>query len=483
MRCKLCDHEDEDLKRFSNHLRSQHGLTSEEYTVQSLLDGKRPTCAECGGPVRYVSFSFKKYCKDHSRLAMKEGGERGGSAPAWNRGKTKTDDDRLAAHSVKVSGAGNHFFGRHHSQETISKISKNKTLMSSAIEERIFQRSSEFQLMTPLEEYWSRQLQCLNFKCLQCGEVQPKTLQAFERGSRCYKCHPAGKSNWELSVFDYVRSLAPDAVSGDKKSLWPKEIDVYVPSRNFGIECHGLFWHSEAGRPNEQFDKNAHLTKSNLAEERGLNLLQLFEDEWRDKRDVVESMIQHRLGLHTNKCKTWSTQVVELSTAEQRDFFDRTHISGYTPGKVCWGLRDRSGVIVAALSLRVPRHADKYDGFIEIARFSNALGLSVPGGLSKLLKVAREWARAVGHRGIMTYVDRRIGAGRGYVAAGFVKVGSTAPDYWYTDNEFRYDRFKFRAQDGVPERQVARNARVTRIYGCGSHVMTWSDTSSSQELR
>jgi len=474
MLCKMCGYDNEDLKRFSDHLRSAHKLTSEQYTIQLLLDGKKPTCAECGEPVRYVSFSFKKYCKEHSRLAMKEGGEKGGHAEAWNRGKTKDNDERLAAHSAKVSGSGNHFFGRQHSQETVRKISKSKTLASSTIEERIIERSPEFKLLTPLDEYWSRQLQYLSFQCVKCGEVQPKTLQAFERGSRCYKCHPIGKSNWELSVFDYVRSLAPDAISGDKKVLSPKEVDVYVPSRNFGIECHGLFWHSEAGKPDEQFDKNAHLTKSNLAEERGLNLLQLFEDEWRDKRDIVESMIQHRLGLHTNKCKTWSTQVVELSTAEQRDFFDKTHISGYTPGKVCWGLRDRDGIIVAALSLRVPRHADKYDGYIEIARFSNALGMSVPGGLSKLLKVAREWTRVAGHRGIMTYVDRRIGTGQGYVAAGFVKTDSTAPDYWYTDNELRYDRFKFRAQDGVPERQVALAARVARIYGCGSHIMTCS---------
>ena len=304
MQCKLCDYQNDNLKRFSDHIRTSHGLSSEDYTIKVFHTGVRPTCSHCGGDVRYVSFSFKKYCKDHARLAMKEGGARGGQAEAWNKGKDKTTDTRIAVQSAKVTGSGNHFYGRQHTQETLQKISMSKTLATMTLEERIIQRSGEFKLLTPLEEYRSRQQQYLLFECVKCGESQPKTLQAFERGSRCYKCYPIGKSNRELSVFDYVKTLTPDAISGDKHILSPKEIDIYVPSKLFGIECHGLYWHSEAGKPEEDFDKNAHQAKSQLAIEKGVNLLQIFEDEWRDKRPIVESMISHRLGLHNIKCKT-----------------------------------------------------------------------------------------------------------------------------------------------------------------------------------
>ena len=472
MDCKICGHSDEDLKKLTNHIKSAHGLSSEEYTINIFHGGTKPSCAECGAPTRYVSFSFKRYCKDHAKLAMKAGGSRGGLAEAWNRGKSKETDERLAAHSAKVTGSNNHFYGKKHSSETIQKISLKKTLATSSIEERIFQRQSELRLLTPLDEYYSRQAQYLQFECVKCGERQPKTLQAFERGSRCYKCHPIGKSNWELSVYEFVKSISPDAVSGDKSQLSPKEIDIYVPSKKFGIECHGLYWHSEAASSDEHFDKNKHMNKFKLAEEKKINLLQLFEDEWRDKREICESMIRHRLGLDPERCKTWSTTVVELGTDEEREFFNATHISGYTPSKICWGLRDRSGRTVAALSLRVPRHSSKYNNSIEIARFSTARGVNVPGGLSKLLKHARTWCSGKGFESIMTYVDRRIGAGRGYEAAGFSLTSSTAPDYWYTDGELRYDRFKFRAQEGKPEKVVASEAKVFRIWGCGSQVMT-----------
>jgi len=470
MKCKLCDYSNVDLKRFSDHVRIEHKLSSFDYTVQAQHGGIQPVCAECGADVRYVAFTFKKYCKEHARLAMKEGGARGGANEAWNRGKTKETDVRIAAAAERATGEGNHFYGKRHAQETIKRISENKTLFSSALNERISERSLEFKLITSLNEYHSRQQQYLTFECLKCGERQQKTLQAFERGSRCYRCCPVGKSNWELSVFEYVRSLSADAISGDRKTLSPKEIDIYVPSKKFGIECHGLFWHSEAGKPTEEFDKKSHSVKAEMAESVGISLLQIFEDEWRDKQDIIKSMIQHRLGFHPSKCKTWSTTVIELSTKEQKAFFNATHLAGYTPSKVCWGLRDRNGNIVAALSLRVPRHGGKYENSIEIARFSTQKGMSVPGGLSKLLKVARDWSSKNGYSQIMTYVDRRVGTGNGYVSAGFERVGCTAPDYWYTDNELRYDRFRYRAQLGLTERQVALAAKVSRIYGCGSHI-------------
>ena len=132
---------------------------------------------------------------------MGAGGSKGGHAPAWNRGKTKDTDARLALQSAKVSGSGNHFYGKQHSPDTIQRISIKKTLATSSIEERLFQRQSELRLLTPLEEYHSRQAQYLIFECVKCGEQQPKTLQAFERGSRCYRCHPIGKSNLESLEF------------------------------------------------------------------------------------------------------------------------------------------------------------------------------------------------------------------------------------------------------------------------------------------
>ena len=472
MDCKLCEFHNDNLKRFSDHLRSVHNLSSEQYTIETDYSGTRPTCPVCGQPVRYVSFSFKKYCKDHARLAMVEGGKIGGQAEAWNKGETKETDPRIAAIASLMTGSANPFYGRKHTQETLRKISENKMLGTMSIEQRISERSSEFTLVTSLDEYRSRQRQYLVFRCNECGEEQPKTLQAFERGSRCYKCHPLGKSNWELDVHQFVKGISPDALSGDRTVLAPREIDVYVPSAKLGIECHGLYWHSEASHP-EGFDKRRHGDKFKTASEKGIRLLQIFEDEWRDKRSIVSGMIRHRLGKNLERCKTWSTKVVELETPEERIFFDATHIAGYTPSRMSWGLKDRSGIIVAALSLRVPRNAKRYGSAIEVARFASLPGMTIPGGLSKLMSAATTWSKTSGHDRIMTYVDQRIGSGKGYQAVGFQEVSKTDIDYWYTDGVMRYDRFKFRACEGKSERQVASEARMSRIYGCGASILSF----------
>jgi hypothetical protein len=107
----------------------------------------------------------------------------------------------------------------------------------------------------------------------------------------------------------------------------------------------------------------------------------------------------------------------------------------------------------------------------EISRCAFALGYNVPGGLRRLIEHASARARNDGANALMTYVDRRFGDGHGYVACGFEIVDKTSIDYWYTDNVLRYDRFKFRAMDGRTEREIARDAGVSRIYGCGSLVL------------
>lgn len=466
MRCLDCDDEFQDGKSLSNHVKRSHGMTGEDYTIKHFHGGSRPACESCGEPTRYSSFSFKRFCPSCASIAMKLGGAKGGRAEAWNRNKTAEDDPRIKKIADSMRGEGNPFFGHRHDDVTKMKISISKRLGDETIESRIAQRSSEFELVSSLEDYISRQRQYLQFRCVTCGGIQEKTLQSFERGSLCERCHPLSTSQWQLEVEEWISSLSVEIKRGDRSVISPKEIDILVPSKRFGIECHGLYFHSDAKGGN---DPHAHARKADLAEKNGIKLLQIFYDEWRDRRRIIEGMIRSRLGIFEYSVGARKCQIVDVSSETQRQFFESSHLAGYSPARRAWGLTYR-GDLIACLSIRSPRQKKWGDRF-EISRFAIAPGFNVPGGLSRLSTAALAWSLEQGRAGLMTYVDRRVGTGNGYVKAGFSKVGVTGIDYWYTDFQSRFDRFKFRARAGKSEKQIALESKVFKIWGTGSRIM------------
>jgi len=307
-----------------------------------------------------------------------------------------------------------------------------------------------------------------------CGHLQEKTLQAFERGSLCDVCHPISTSQWQLEVEEWVRGLGVNVKRGDRTAISPKEIDIFIPERKLGIECHGLYFHSDAKDGN---DRNAHARKAAAAEQGGIRLLQIFFDEWRDRNEIVKGMIRSRIDAGVERIGARKCDVVLVDASQQRAFFESSHLSGYSPARIAWGLR-YDGRIIACLSLRTPRQR-RWSSYFEISRFATAPGLRVQGGLSRLVNPAYEWAGSQGRDGLMTYVDRRVGTGEGYRNCGFVDHGFTGVDYWYTDFKSRFDRFKFRAQGDKSEREVALEARVARIWGAGSSIMILDDAKVS----
>ena len=74
--------------------------------------------------------------------------------------------------------------------------------------------------------------------------------------------------------------------------------------------------------------------------------------------------------------------------------------------------------------------------------------------------------------GLITYVDTRHGTGDSYKKAGFTVFGKTTQRFWWTDFRNRFDRFSIRADKsrGMTEAEVAKEAGVTRIYGCQNIV-------------
>ena len=101
------------------------------------------------------------------------------------------------------------------------------------------------------------------------------------------------KSKSELEIIEYIKQLGFDCYS-DRKILNGKELDIYVPSKKLAIEFNGNLWHTEKfGK-----DKYYHVNKTNCCEDIGIKLIQIFEDEYINHKEIVLSMLSNNLGLN-----------------------------------------------------------------------------------------------------------------------------------------------------------------------------------------
>lgn len=376
-----------------------------------------------------------------------------GELNVWNKGLTKESDERVASASntIKHQFEAGHIVPskRLSSDEFLSLILKQKT----------------FSLVSDPSTYKNKYVK-FDFKCNTCGKISKKNLMMIKSVPVCFNCHPK-ESKAQIEIYDYVRSLAPDAILSDRTAISPKEIDIYVPSKKFGIEYDGLYWHSE------QFenDKKRSQKKHEDAVATGISLFHIFEDEWRDKQDLIKSMISYRLGRSIRSIGARKCEVKLLTTQQRKAFMNSNHLENDCNSSAAWGLFN-GDEIVSALSLRRPFHA-RYSDAYEVGRFCNLQGVSVPGALSRLLVAAKQWAASKGAKRLLSYVDLRVGSGIGYEKAGFKLISSSGPRFWWTDFKERYNRFAVKANKdvGLTQIQAAKDAGVVAIWGCGNQIL------------
>lgn len=297
-------------------------------------------------------------------------------------------------------------------------------------------------------------------------------------GSGCPKCsHPI--SRWEQEIFDFISSLGVECEQSNREILNGKEIDIFIPGYNIGVECDGLRWHNELYR-----DKDYHLNKTNECAEKGVRLIHVFEDEWKFKREIWESMFRNMLGMIGVKIYARKCDIREVSSSDTRKFLDGNHIQGHSNSKMNYGLY-YNDELVSLMTFGLPRinmGGKKEEGSYELVRFCNKLNTNVVGGASKLF---RHFVETMNPIGIVSYSDKRWSLGNLYKVLGFKHTHDSKPNYFYVDGMERKNRFGFRksvlVNEGYDreksEHEIMMDREIYRIYDCGTMVWKWKNTS------
>jgi len=322
----------------------------------------------------------------------------------------------------------------------------------------------------------------INFHCLECNnEVSLKIKEERGISIDLINCScQIVKSKYELEIRDWLLTLDSNLdiemnnrFSHNGKSL---ELDVYIPSKNIGIEFHGLYWHN-----NEKKPKKYHMDKWRHFTELGITLIQVFENEWINTPDIVKSIITAKLGfnksIYARKCV-----IKEIPNDEYRKFLDVNHMQGSCGAKVKLGLYYED-MLVQLMSFGMSRFNKSFEW--ENIRSCTKIGHHVTGGFSKLLKYfKRNW----NPKNIISFVDLRYFDGSGYIKNGFVELRVSDPNYFYfktgtlfLESRNKYQKHKLKDKleifdADLSEYQNMLNNNYLRIYDSGNKVLGWTNS-------
>ena len=241
------------------------------------------------------------------------------------------------------------------------------------------------------------------------------------------------------------------------------EVDLYLPNDKVGVEYHGLYYHSSRFR-----DPKYHALKNNLLATQGIRLIQIWEDDWKNKRAIVEEHLRQVLGLSTlPKVSARRTAVVSVPKHKVQAFMSLYHIQGYSGAAYHYGL-ESEGELVAVASFK-----RRSNGELELVRY--ATNANVRGGHSKLV---RHVERNHSYTRLITFADLAFSDGGLYKSTGWLEDGTLKPDYFYLYRGARHHKFNFRIkrfkedpllkyEEGMSERELAQLNNLDRVYDAG----------------
>lgn len=302
------------------------------------------------------------------------------------------------------------------------------------------------------------------------------------KGKGCPSCGNH-LSKGQNDIYDFIKDELgfSDTIKNCKTELkGAYEIDVYVPSMKFGIEYNGLRWHSELFKEDDY-----HLDKLNYSINSGIRLINIFEDEWLFKSDIVKSRIKSLLGKSENKVYARKCKVKDITYHESEVFLNNTHIQGNAISKYHYGLfyNNELVAVMTFCKLRKNLNRNNEENVYELLRYSSKLNTNVIGGAGKLFK---HFIKTIKPLKIISYADKRWSNGNLYEKLGFTHIRDSKPNYYYIVNGKRENRFSYRkdvlVKEGYDkaktEHQIMLDRHIYRIYDCGCMVYEYDLTNN-----
>ena len=329
-----------------------------------------------------------------------------------------------------------------------------------------------------IDEEYENSHSKITIKCKKCGNVFTKIAcdHLTSPHGGCLKCY-TNKSSAEEEIGTFLKTLL-----GDDKVFFRQrniirgfELDMYIPDKKIAVEYNGIYWHNE-----DKKGKNYHLAKTEACENLGIQLVQIFEDEYVNNKEIVLNKLRHIVGKSSClKIMARKCEVREINNAEAKKFLTKNHIQGFSPSTLYLGLFYGDEIVSCMTFIK---RMEEW----ELNRFATKNDIICQGAGGKLFSY---FIKKVNPLIVKSFADRRWTSNfknNLYDKLGFKKVGFIAPDYRYVitkRNEIkRAHKFAFRKKRlskiynlpmSMTETEMAKEIGLHRIYDCGLIKYVW----------
>jgi hypothetical protein len=289
---------------------------------------------------------------------------------------------------------------------------------------------------------------------------------------------PVFVSNAENEVAEFIENLDINIRRNVRNVIINNELDIYIPDKKIAIEYNGLYWHSS-----EYKNKNYHKNKLELCEKNNIKLIQIFEDEWLNKKDIVKNRLKNILDVNDGiKIYARNCEIKCISSKTSNEFMNKFHLQGKSNTNINFGaFYNNELVSVMTFTLRRNRkfiYNSSNDGEYELLRFATNFKYRCIGIGSKLYKT---FIRLYSPVSIISYADRRYTNcfNNIYDKIGMSLISKGNPGYFYINKcnrtpirEHRYKYAKYKLvkkgyDKNKTESQIMKDNNFTTIYDAG----------------
>lgn len=296
-------------------------------------------------------------------------------------------------------------------------------------------------------------------------------VRNLEKGKKCCPKCANRISTPEEHLKDFILEITPnELVIGNRKLLDGREIDILIPSMNFGVEFNGGIWHSSF-----KVDKNYHFDKWFDCLIQNIELVTVWEDDWELKRPQVGHMLKNRLMMQNNLPPV--THVQEVSRIESEQFSEPFNIHSIPETATTFITANSGTEIVAVLaieetptSLKIVHQSFKY---------------SQAHGLSELLGYTTEMAKQKNLATLEAVTDNSSLDQNVFAQHGFIRKDVIEPNvtYLYKKQRVLKQELKTLLASGADPRisydpesdsfeNIAEENRIFEIWDSGSTLWT-----------